>query len=127
MPGPTHYDESKNDTPINWIDLGAVSPVKDQGTCKSSWAFSAVGALEGADQIATGTLKSFSEQQLISCNSEWMGCDGGYNSKAIVYWRKNKAQLESEYPYTSGNGDVAACNYNAESPGAVDGATLGSV
>ena len=39
-----------------------------QGQCGSSYAFSAVGALEGANALATGNLVSLSEQNIIDCS-----------------------------------------------------------
>ena len=71
---------------INWIEEGAVTPVKDQGRCGSCWAFSAIGALEGAHFVESGELLTFSEQQLIDCNRDieevlpsdvCKGCHGG--------------------------------------------------
>lgn len=73
-----HYDESANADSVNWVNKGAVTPVKDQGSCGSCWSFSATGALEGAHQIATGDLLSFSEQQLVSCSTANYGCNGGW-------------------------------------------------
>ena len=43
-----------------------------QGYCGASYAFSAVGALEGANALATGTLTSLSEQNIIDCSGIYL-------------------------------------------------------
>ena len=93
----------------DWVVSGAVTSVKDQSTCGSCWAFSSAAALEGAHFIKTGELKSFSEQQQVSCNTECYGCGGGWSYKAFDFWKTNSAFLEDAYPYTSGSGDSGTC------------------
>jgi len=61
---PVMLDVSDNAVTIDWRNhngFSAVSPVKDQSGCGSCWSFSTAGAVEGADAIKTGVLKSFSE------------------------------------------------------------------
>ena len=118
------YDESANADTVNWVTKGAVTPVKDQGQCGSCWSFSTTGSLEGAHQIATGELLSFSEQQLVDCAGLKygnMGCNGGLQTYAYNYYEDgNKAELESVYPYVSGTTlKKGTCAYSASSTTAV--------
>jgi len=119
------FDESANDSYINWVDAGAVTPVKDQGQCGSCWSFSSTGSIEGAHFVATGELLSFSEQQLVECSHGLLGnhgCNGGLQTYAYQYYESHFAELESVYPYTSGNGkaDYSNCSYDSKSKTAVE-------
>lgn len=100
---------------VDWVSAGAVTPVKNQGNCGSCWSFSATGALEGAYQIKNGKLNSYSEQELVSCDTGGIfgdkGCNGGLMDNAFK-WVKSNGGLCSEtaYPYTSGtDGQNGAC------------------
>ena len=109
---------------VNWVTAGGVTGVKNQGSCGSCWSFSTTGAMEGAHFVATGELLSFSEQQLVDCATGRylnMGCNGGNPLWAYRYLKSHFAELESEYPYTSGNGDDSTdCLYDSHSKTAVE-------
>jgi KDEL-tailed cysteine endopeptidase len=87
--------------PIDWRTKGAVTP-KDQGQCGACWAFAVTGAIESAYAIATGALRSLSEQQLIDCSVSTgnAGCSGGDPELAFKYILQNHgADSEGDYPY----------------------------
>jgi C1A family cysteine protease len=88
---------------IDWRLKGAVTKVKDQGQCNSSWAFAAIGAIESLYFIKTGKLIEFSEQELIDCSQYNQGCDDGSIYLAFKYIVENGISLEAEYQYIGQN------------------------
>merc|ERR1712028_158104 len=101
-------DTSNLEDSVNWVTKGAVTNVKNQGQCGSCWAFSSTGAIEGSMFLSTGTLQSFSEQQLVDCSKKNSGCNGGLMDYAFQYVETAPLMLEAAYPYT---GRQATCQY----------------
>ncbi len=102
---------------VDWVSAGAVTGVKDQGQCGSCWSFSTTGALEGAYKNKYGTLQSFSEQNLVDCDTltnggHDHGCNGGLMDNAFGWITKNGGICsEADYPYVSGTTKTAGtCN-----------------
>jgi len=124
--GDHHWDGEALATSIDWIAKGAVSPVKNQGQCGSCWAFSAIGALEGAMKLATGNLTQFSEQQLVDCPNHivppLLGCQGGTTSGAFLWAKFQNICTEASYPYKAMGG---SCKSSTCTVGIPEGKILG--
>ena len=90
-----------------------VSPVKNQGSCGSCWAFGTVAPLEAKLLISGGGLADLSEQYLVSCNNNGWSCSGGWWAHDYHYNKKVSGEfeagsvLESIFPYTASG---SACN-----------------
>ena len=86
-----------------WVNKAAVTQVKDQGSCGSSWSFAVVGAIETRYQQLSGRLRNLAEQELLDC-VYWFngGCKGGWMSDAYDWIIEFDGTLSatSEYPYT---------------------------
>ena len=83
----------------DWRSYGVVSPVKNQGSCGYCWAFSAIANIEGLYARKYGTLKSFSEEQLLDCDYSNSGCNGGNMQYAFNYVKNAGGVMSSSnYP-----------------------------
>ncbi|XP_020109626.1 fruit bromelain-like [Ananas comosus] len=93
---------------IDWRYYGAVTPIKDQGSCGSCWAFSAIATVEGIYKIKTGFLLSLSEQKVLDCAVS-NGCNGGQVNKAYDFIISNNGVTSTVfYPYKGNQGTCAA-------------------
>jgi inhibitor of cysteine peptidase len=98
---------------FNWCSQGGCTPVRNQGSCGSCWAFATTGVFESAIKIQDGLGRDLSEQYLVSCNTEGWGCNGGwwafdyFGTEVPPGEPAGGAVYEADFPYQASN---VACN-----------------
>lgn len=117
---PTHSKLSDWPESKDWVEDGAVTAVKNQGSCGSCWAFSVSGNAEGVYYVAKKELPLLSEQQFVDCDHDCMqyqgekvcdsGCNGGLMPIAMQYAIREGIETEEAYPY---HGTEKTCKHNA--------------
>jgi C1A family cysteine protease len=97
-------------TSLDWREKNAVTAVKDQQQCGSCWAFSTTESIESAQFMAGNKLPVLSPQQIVSCDTTDLGCNGGDTPTAYAYVEKAGGLTTAKnYPYTSGTGNNGKC------------------
>jgi hypothetical protein len=86
-------------------EVNALTPVRNQQSCGSCWAFSAIASIESSNLIINGSSPDLSEQQLVNCVDYPMkgvgGCNGGNYSMAFQWLldTDKSLKLENQLPY----------------------------
>jgi len=106
-----------------------MNPIKNQGSCGSCWAFSAIQTIEGRHSIKTGSKVLLSEQQLVDCAYSRTGCDGGSPSTAFGYIKTHGSASSSDYPYTGHYGSCRspAAKVKVVSSGSCSGGSVSGI
>jgi len=107
---------------FDWRSNNGTTPVTDQLSCGSCWAFAAVAQMESHILIYDDRPLDLSEQQIIECNSYNNGCDGGWAGAAYEVLADHGAVLEACMPYEARD-DLPCVEDQCESQGRISGYT----
>jgi cathepsin L len=89
---------------FSWRDEGIMSPIKDQGSYGTCWAFGTIGVMEAMWFKQHRDIVDLAEQDLVNCNCR--KCDGTPSTPGK---RLKGVWLEASNPYV-GDGDGPQCN-----------------
>lgn len=117
---------------FNWVTLGKVTPVRNQGGCGSCWVFGTMAAFESSWAIRNNQMIDTSEQDVLSCSKTVAGsgsCSGGWMEWVTQYLKIKGTGTEASKPYTASNGTCTAIAkpYFASAWGFVAGTGLPTV
>lgn len=88
---------------FSWLDQKMMTPVKNQASCGSCWAFAACGQFEANIKRFDGVTRDLSEQWLVNCDQS--GCDGGWCPDNM--FKTKGAVYETDVPYKGKDGTCA--------------------
>jgi cathepsin L len=97
---------------FDWRRAGAVTEVRNQGTCGSCWAFAAAAAMEGSHFVQNRSLVRTSEQQILNC-SKAGSCQGGWYATAWDNLQGEGAADQARYAY---EGVDSQCKWSIPTP-----------
>lgn len=88
-----------------------IHPIRDQQHCGSCWAFAASEVLSDRFCIASnGQIDVvLSPEDMVSCDTGDMGCNGGYLDASWEYLRNEGIVSDDCLPYSSGDGQTGYC------------------
>jgi len=95
---------------MDWRTKDVVTPIKDQGSCGSCWAFSTTEDVESFVALNSGSLLVLSPQNVVSCTPNpnqcggTGGCGGATMELGFTYVATNGIATEANWPYTATNG-----------------------
>jgi len=95
-----------------WPQCASIGSIRDQGHCGSCWAFGAAEALTDRLCIQSkGQVKiALSTQDLTSCDTSNLGCNGGNLAPAWRYMLNTGIVSEDCYPYQMGTCKHPGCS-----------------
>uniref|UniRef100_A0A8C5QEC6 Dipeptidyl peptidase 1 n=1 Tax=Leptobrachium leishanense TaxID=445787 RepID=A0A8C5QEC6_9ANUR len=107
-PAPIPKDDKYQGLPpaFDWRKVNGynfVSPVRNQGSCGSCYAFATMGMLESRLRVYTQLRQTptLSPQQIVSCSNYSQGCDGGFPYLIAGKYGQDFGIVEEQnYPYT---------------------------
>lgn len=109
---PASIKRSADMKAFNWRDINMMTPVKNQKSCGSCWAFSALGVYEGVYKIVYGKEIDLSEQYVVDClegitsagkHFDCGSCNGGNTPFTFRTMISQGVPLESQVPYLAEN------------------------
>jgi C1A family cysteine protease len=106
---PSAHKSSALPAAFSWLAQSKLTPVKNQGSCGSCWAFAACGSFESVIKIKDGTTRDLAEQWLVNCTSG-STCAGGWCPDKM--FKTYGAVYETDAPYKGKDGTCGSYTYH---------------